>query len=234
MTGVPATRPAIPDAIADPGVVAIGRGLAPDRLDALAEALLGGGIRAFEVTLTSADAIASIARLAASHGERGLLVGAGTVVDIDGAEAAVAAGARFLVSPHTDPAIVAWAVEQGIPVVPGAMTPTEVRAAWSAGASAVKLFPASAVGPAFVRELRGPFAEIPLLPTGGLTAVTLGEFIEAGAVAVGLGGGLIGDGAPAGVTARAGEAVAAVRVARGRRAASATRSERATSREEER
>lgn len=214
MTSGTTRRPAIPEAITGPGIVAIGRGLPPERLDALADALLRGGIRSFEITLTSAGAIDSIARLTASYRDQGLLVGAGTVVDIDGAEGAVAAGAGFLVSPHTDLGIVAWAVERGIPIMPGAMTPTEVHAAWNAGASAVKLFPASAVGPSFVRELRGPFREIPLLPTGGLTAATLGAFIEAGAVAVGLGGGLIGDGEHAGVAARAAEAVAAVAAAR--------------------
>lgn len=215
MTSDMVSRPAIPEAITGPGVVAIGRGLPPDRLDALADALLHGGIRTFEITLTSADAIASIARLASGFRDRGLLVGAGTVVDIEGAEAAVAVGAGFLVSPHTDVEIVAWAAGRGIPVFPGAMTPTEIRAAWGAGASAVKLFPASAVGASFVRELRGPFRDIPLLPTGGLTTASLGEFIAAGAVAVGLGGGLIGDGTPAGVSARAAEAIAAVAAARG-------------------
>lgn len=221
MTGGTAGRPAIPEAISGPGVVAIGRGLPPERLDALAEALLDGGIRTFEITLTSAAAIASIARVADAFRDRGLLVGAGTVVDLDGAEAAVAAGAGFLVSPHTDPRIVVWAVARGIPVFPGAMTPTEIRTAWDAGASAVKLFPASAVGPSFVRELRGPFPEIPLLPTGGLTSASLGEFIVAGAIAVGLGGGLIGDGTAEGVATRAAEAVAAVGAARRTTAATA-------------
>ena len=210
----PTSRPPIPEAITGPGVVAIGRGLAPDRLDRLADALLRGGIRTFEITLTSADAIASIARLAEAFTDRGLLVGAGTVLDVAGAEAAVAAGAGFIVSPHTDPEIVRWAAERGIPVLPGAMTPTEIHAAWAAGASAVKLFPASAVGPSFVRELRGPFRDIPLLPTGGLTFASLGAFVAAGAVAVGLGGGLLGDGEADGVTARAAEAVAAVAAAR--------------------
>ena len=214
MTSSPSHRSTIPAAIAGPGVVAIGRGLAPERLDALADALLRGGIRAFEITLTSADAIASIGRVVAGFTERGLLVGAGTVVDIAGAEAALDAGAGFIVSPHTDPAIVAWAAERGLPVFPGAMTPTEIHAAWIAGATAVKLFPASVLGSTFVRELRGPFGEIPLLPTGGLTIASLGAFVAAGAVAVGLGGGLIGDGEPEGVVQRAAEAVAAVASAR--------------------
>lgn len=235
--GAPSSRPPIPAAIAGPGVVAIGRGLPPDRIDALAAALVRGGIRAFEVTLTSPDALGSIRRLAGAAGDLaraardlagaarhqagaaddlGLIVGAGTVVDLEGAEAAVAAGAGFLVSPHTDVEIVRWAVDRGIPVFPGALTPTEIRAGWSAGATAIKLFPASAVGAAFVRELRGPFPAISLLPTGGLTIASIDEFIAAGAVAVGLGGGLIGDGTPDGVAARAADAVAAVAAARTR------------------
>ncbi len=226
MTPRVAPRAPLSEAITGPGVVAVGRGLPAARLDALAGALLRGGIRAFEITLTTADAIPAITRLVAAFGERGLVVGAGTVRDVDGAGAAVAAGAAFLVSPHFEPEVVRWAAERDIPVVPGAMTPTEIHAAWAAGASAVKLFPASAVGPAFVRELRGPFPEIPLLPTGGLTTASLGAFVAAGAVAVGLGGGLIGDGEPDGVAARAAEAVAAVAAAReqdGARGAAAAR-----------
>src|SRR5205085_7577029 len=117
----------------------------------------------------------------AADAPAGLLLGAGTVLTIEAAGDAVAAGARFLVSPHLDIAIVAWALEHGIPCFPGAFTPTEILGAWRAGATAVKLFPASAVGPAFVREHRGPFRDIPLVPTGGVTAETASDFITAGA-----------------------------------------------------
>jgi 2-dehydro-3-deoxyphosphogluconate aldolase/(4S)-4-hydroxy-2-oxoglutarate aldolase len=216
-TPAPVRRQPLPGAILEPGVVAIVRRRPPERLAALAAALMHGGIRAIEITFDGDDALTSIASLATRAGGPGgsaLLVGAGTVLDVDAATRAVEAGAGFLVSPHLDEAIVRWAVDAGVPVMPAAMTPTEVLAAWRAGASAIKVFPASAVGPSFVRELAGPLPGIPLVPTGGLTAASLGEFVAAGAIAVGLGGGLLGDGEPVGVTARAHDAVREVAAAR--------------------
>ena len=126
------------------------------------------------------------------------------------AERAVGAGARFIVSPHTDVALIDWCVTRGIPCFPGALSPTEIHAAWSAGASAVKLFPAIAVGTGYLKQLAGPFPDIPLVPTGGVSAQTAGDWIAAGGVAVGMGGWLIGDGDPAGVTQRARQVVEAV------------------------
>ena len=96
-----------------------------------------------------------------------------------------------------------WCAARGLPSFPGALTPSEILAAWDAGASAVKLFPAVAVGPGYLGQLRGPLPHIPLLPTGGISAETAGEWMAAGAVALGMGGWLIGDGEPAGVTSRA-------------------------------
>ena len=139
-----------------------------------------------------------------------LLIGAGTVLTVAGARAAIGAGARFLVMPHTDPALIEFAAAQGIPAIPGAFTPTEVLAAWRAGACAVKIFPASAVGPSFVRELRGPLPDVPLVPTGGVTIESAPGFIAAGAVAVGIGSWLTGDGDPDGIAARGARLVAAL------------------------
>ena len=207
-------RPPVPSAISTAGIVAIGRRLAPGTEPAIADALVRGGVRAFEITLDGDGALDAIRDLTARCDPAELLIGAGTVLDIDSAEAAVAAGARFLVMPHVDPSIVAWAAARGIPALPGAFTPTEILAAWRAGAAAVKLFPASAVGPAFVREVRGPLREIPLVPTGGVTAETAGAFISAGAIAVGIGSWLTGSGDPAIVEARAARLVAAVAAAR--------------------
>lgn len=207
-------RPAVPEAITMFGIVAIGRRLASGTEPAVAGALVRGGVRAFEITLDGDGALDAIRDLAGRFDPAELLVGAGTVLDIPSAEAAVEAGARFLVMPHLDVAIVSWAAARGVPVLPGAFTPTEILAAWRAGAAAVKLFPASAVGPAFVREVRGPLREIPLVPTGGVTAETAPAFIAAGAVAVGIGSWLTGSGDPAVVEARAGELVAAVAGAR--------------------
>ena len=192
----------LPDEITGPRVVAIGRGLPPDRVEGIAEGLVAGGIRSFEITLNSPDALGAIAALAQRWGDR-LLVGAGTVIDVEGAAAAVDAGARFIVSPHTEPALIDWAVARGVPVLPGAFSPTEILVAWRAGATAVKLFPASVAGPAFVREFRGPFRDIPLIATGGVTIESAPEFLAAGAVAVGMGSWLTGDGEPKGIADRA-------------------------------
>ncbi|MFL5756306.1 MAG: bifunctional 4-hydroxy-2-oxoglutarate aldolase/2-dehydro-3-deoxy-phosphogluconate aldolase, partial [Chloroflexota bacterium] len=162
-------RPPIPDEILGPRLIAIGRRLPSRAILAIGEGLLAGGVRAFEVTLDSDSGLASLELLAGRLGPAGLLVGAGTVLDVESAARARDAGAQFIVAPHTDAAVVQFAAGNGIPAFPGAFTPTEMLVAWRAGASAVKLFPASAVGPTFVRELRGPFRDIPLIPTGGVT-----------------------------------------------------------------
>jgi 2-dehydro-3-deoxyphosphogluconate aldolase/(4S)-4-hydroxy-2-oxoglutarate aldolase len=207
-----ATRPAIPSGITTAGIVAIGRRVPADAAPAIAEALIGGGIRAFELTLNEpeTDALHAIEAVAGRAPALGLEVGAGTVLTIAAAGRAIDAGATFLVMPHLDPELVAWAASRGVPALPGCATPTEILAAWRAGAAAVKLFPASVVGPAFVRECRGPFPEIPLLPTGGVTLETVPAFIAAGAVGVGMGGWLLGDRQPAGIRGRAAAVVAAV------------------------
>ncbi len=214
-------RPGIPAAIRDPGVVAIGRRLDADSVATIADGLVAGGVRAFELTLNEpvAGALASIEALAHRFAESDLLVGAGTVMSIAAAERAIDAGARFLVSPHLDTDLVRWAATRGVPCFPGALTPTEIVAAWRAGAAAVKLFPASVAGPALVRELRGPLPDIPLLPTGGVTLESAPLFIRAGAAGVGMGGWLTGDGDPSGIQQRAASIVAAVAAARAELAA---------------
>ena len=210
----PTSRPAIPDGLRAGGVVAIARRLTADSAPQVADALLAGGVLAFEITLNdpvdaALRAIESVARRSPD-----LAIGAGTVLSIEAAQQALDAGATFLVMPHTDPELVAWAAAREIPTLPGAATPSEVLAAWRAGAAAVKVFPASVVGPAFVRECHGPFPDIPLVPSGGVTVETAIDFIRAGAVAVGVGSWLIGDAAPEGVTARARQIVDAVAAGR--------------------
>ncbi len=213
------TRPPLPAGIAAAGVVAIARRLTPDAAPAIADALVAGGIGAFELTLNEPqDAALRAIEAAAAHAitsDLPIAIGAGTILTVDAAARAVEAGATFLVSPHLDVEIVAWAVDRGIPMLPGAATPTEVLAAWRAGAAAVKVFPASALGPSFVREMRGPFPDIPLQPTGGITVETIGEWIATGAIAVGLGSWLFAGGTPASVEHRARQATAAVASARG-------------------
>jgi 2-dehydro-3-deoxyphosphogluconate aldolase/(4S)-4-hydroxy-2-oxoglutarate aldolase len=133
------------------------------------------------------------------------------VLSVAAAQRAVDAGAQFIVSPHSDRELIRWSAERGVPIFPGALSPTEILAAWTAGASAVKLFPAAAVGTGYVKQLAGPFPSIPLVPTGGASAETAGDWIAAGAVAVGMGSWLIGDGEPAGVESRARQVTAVVR-----------------------
>lgn len=182
------TRPSLPAEITEQRVIAVARRLSPGQIEVLTAALAGSGIGVLEVTLDGDDAIATIERLNGS----GLLVGAGTVMSVRQAAAAVEAGASFVVSPHTDDAIVAWAVDNHVPVMPGALTPTEIARAWDLGCSAVKLFPASLGGPGLLRTLRGPFAQVAFVPTGGIDADNAAEFLDAGAVAVGVGSWLTG------------------------------------------
>lgn len=211
-------RPSPPPGLIEGGVVAIARRLDPTVVTAVADGLLEGGVRVFEVTLNDpeAAALASIARLARHAEGTPLAVGAGTVLSEEAAQRAVDAGATFLVMPHTDQELVAWAAARGLPSFPGAFSPTEILTAWRAGAAAVKLFPASVAGPAFVREFRGPFPDLPLIPTGGVTALSAPDFIRAGAIAVGLGSWLIGDGHPTGIAERGATVVRAVAEARQR------------------
>jgi 2-dehydro-3-deoxyphosphogluconate aldolase/(4S)-4-hydroxy-2-oxoglutarate aldolase len=158
-------------------------------LELVAE-LADAGVRAFEVTFDSPSAAPDLqavrARLA-GRADGPFLVGAGTVLRRHELEAARRAQADFAVSPLLDPDLVSTAVEEGLPFIPGALTPTEVATAWAAGATFVKLFPASAVGPSFVREIRGPMPDAQLIPTGGIDASNAQAFLAAGAVAVGIG-----------------------------------------------
>ena len=161
----------------------------------------------------------AIAAVAGGSRHNGLAIGAGTVLSIAAARKAVDAGATFLVMPHTDPGLVAWAAERGIPAFPGAATPTEVLAAWRSRRGRGQALPGLGARPELHPRAAGPFPDIPVVPTGGVTAETAGSFIAAGAVAVGLGSWLVGDADPAGVTDRARQVVAAVAAARaGRRA----------------
>jgi 2-dehydro-3-deoxyphosphogluconate aldolase/(4S)-4-hydroxy-2-oxoglutarate aldolase len=195
-------RPQLPAAIRDQRIVAIARGLAPAAVVAAAGALRAAGVGAVEVTLDSPDAITTIHQLVGAHGDA-IAVGAGTVLDVPAAEAALAAGATYLVAPHFDAQVVGWAAERGVPALPGALTATEVVSAWNAGAAAVKIFPAGPLGPAYLRALGEPLRHVALLPTGGIDDRNAADFLAAGAVAVGVGGWLLGDGEPARVGARA-------------------------------
>jgi 2-dehydro-3-deoxyphosphogluconate aldolase/(4S)-4-hydroxy-2-oxoglutarate aldolase len=205
-------RPPIPDLVREGKVIAIGRNVPADKAARIGEAFVAGGVHVMELTLNDPEyaALRSIEALAAVADDLGALVGAGTVLSIGAAKRAVDAGARFIVSPHTDAELIAWCALSGVPCFPGALSPTEIHSAWSAGASAVKLFPAATVGVGYLKQIAGPFPGIPFVPTGGVSAGTAGDWIAAGAVAVGMGGWLIGNGEPAGISERSREVVAAV------------------------
>lgn len=175
------------------GVVAIMRHTEASLAVEAAEALLRGGVDVVEVTLNTAGATSMIRRLTQTFGER-MLVGAGTVLSPEAVREALEAGARFIVAPNTSLAVIAECNRHGVSVVPGAFTPTEVVAAREAGADLVKVFPVSSVGPRYIKDLRGPLPDIPLVPTGGVTAENAVEYIKAGAYAVGAGSDLVDKG----------------------------------------
>jgi len=204
--------------IADGGVVAVIRLQDGSKLRAVVNALARGGITALEVTMTVPRAIELIAEIAPSL-PPGFLLGAGTVVDPDTARAAVKAGARYIVSPVFRPAVIEASHAAGAAAMPGCFSPTEILAAWDAGADVVKVFPATALGPAYFKDLKGPMPQVRLMPTGGVSLENAAEWIRAGAVAVGVGGALVDSklvaaGDFAGITERARRFVERVRQAR--------------------
>jgi Entner-Doudoroff aldolase len=159
-------------------------GLAAEVCDALAR----GGIRVLELTQDDPGALAALRAVA---GRRDVVVGAGTVVDPATVPALADAGARFVVAPNTDRRVIAAALAAGLDPIPGALTATEVACALEAGATMVKLFPAGPLGPGYLRALRGPFERVEFVPTGGIAHDAVGEWIAAGAAAVGLGSDLV-------------------------------------------
>jgi 2-dehydro-3-deoxyphosphogluconate aldolase/(4S)-4-hydroxy-2-oxoglutarate aldolase len=210
MTCGPATAV---ERLIDLRLLAVIRGRTCNDAVEVAEALIDGGVLAIEVTFTTPDAERAMRRLGERHGER-ILLGAGTVTTARQAAAAADAGAAFLVSPGSDPELLSALRASGLATVPGALTPSEVQIAVRGGADAVKLFPGSLGGPAYLRALRAPFPDVRFIPTGGVSAANAGEWLAAGAVAVGAGGALAPpalDGDRPAVVERARELVEAVR-----------------------
>ncbi|MDA8287409.1 MAG: bifunctional 4-hydroxy-2-oxoglutarate aldolase/2-dehydro-3-deoxy-phosphogluconate aldolase [Actinomycetota bacterium] len=190
-------------------VVAVLRAPRAATLAPIADVLVGAGVRAVEFALTSAGAVEAIAAYRQSAPPQAC-IGAGTVLSVADAEAVIDAGARYLVTPAMLPEVIAVGVRRWVPVLAGALTPTEILAAHRAGASAVKVFPAaSAGGPGYLRSLREPLPDIALVPTGGVGIEDAADYLRAGALAVGLGGQLLGD------AVRGGDLVALAERARG-------------------
>ena len=171
-------------------VVAVIRLEQADTLRTVIDALAAGGVRVFEVTMTVPRAIEMIGELAPTL-PAGFLLGAGTVLDAETARLAILAGAQFVVGPVFRPEVITMCHRYDVAAMPGCFTPTEILGAWEAGADVVKVFPATALGPGFFNDVRGPLPQVKLMPTGGVTLDNAGEWIKAGAVAVGVGTALL-------------------------------------------
>jgi len=201
------------------GIIPVVRAQSAGEALAAVDAICAGGIPVLEITMTVPGAVQIINELAKRLGDDAL-IGAGTVLDAATARRCIDAGARFIVSPSLDVPTIEACRTLRVPVFPGAMTPTEVVTAWKAGADAVKVFPANAVGgAAYLKSLKAPLPQIELVPTGGVSLKNIAEYIAAGALAVGVGADLVDlaavrSGDAASITAKAREYVAAVKAAR--------------------
>jgi 2-dehydro-3-deoxyphosphogluconate aldolase/(4S)-4-hydroxy-2-oxoglutarate aldolase len=187
---VSAGRAAVVRELETIGIVAVIRLKDPAGLRNVVDALADGGVRALEVTMTVPGAVELIRALASTL-PAGFLLGAGTVTDAETARAVIDAGARFVVGPVFRPDVIRACHERDVPALPGCFSPTEILAAHECGADIVKVFPATMLGPQFIKDVRAPLPQVKLMPTGGVTLDNAGEWIRAGAVAVGLGSALL-------------------------------------------
>jgi len=183
-------RAAVVEQVEALGVVAVIRMKDPAKLRAVVDALVEGGVRALEVTMTVPGAVALIRELAPVM-PAGFLLGAGTVTDADTARAVIDAGATYIVSPVFRPEVIAVCHEHDVAAMPGCFSPTEIFAAHQLGADIVKVFPATSLGPQFIKDVRAPLPQVKLMPTGGVSLDNAHDWIRAGAVAVGIGSALV-------------------------------------------
>jgi 2-dehydro-3-deoxyphosphogluconate aldolase / (4S)-4-hydroxy-2-oxoglutarate aldolase len=173
------------------GIIPVVRASSGDEALAAVEAIKAGGLPILEITMTVPGAVGIIEKIAARYGDE-VLVGAGTVLDVETAKDCLRSGAQFVVSPALNLETIAYCREAGCAIMPGALTPTEVVTAWSAGADMVKVFPCGAMGGAsYIKSLKAPLPQIELVPTGGVSLTTAASFIEAGAAAIGVGADLV-------------------------------------------
>jgi len=171
------------------GLLAVIRGPSEDLTLKMVDALVTGGVTGIEITFTTPNALDVVKALDDEFGER-IILGMGTLTQKEQAEAAMVAGAKFLVSPHTEKTMAKAMVATGLPTMMGALTPSEVMQARSYGSDVVKIFPGSLGGPAYMKSLKGPFPDIPMMPTGGVSSENLKDWFKAGAFAVGAGSNL--------------------------------------------
>jgi 2-dehydro-3-deoxyphosphogluconate aldolase/(4S)-4-hydroxy-2-oxoglutarate aldolase len=213
------TRDAVVQRIVEIGIIPVVRAASEPEAIAVGDAIAAGGIEALEITMTVPGAVQVVKEVVQRYGDR-LLIGAGTVIDAEQARRCIGAGARFIVSPIIDEETIAECRHAGVAVLPGALTPTEVVRAWRAGGDLIKVFPCgSSGGASYIKALKAPLPQVPLVPTGGVTLETVGSFFVAGASAVGVGSDLcdveaIRRGQPEKVTATARAYVRAVKAVR--------------------
>ena len=177
-------------AVEQAGIVAVIRIKDPGKLQAVVDAIAEGGIRALEITMTVPGAVELIRNLAPTLPE-GFILGAGTVLDAETVARVADAGARYVVSPVFRRQVIEACHARGLAAMPGCFTPTEILDAWDAGADIVKVFPATTLGPSYLKDVRAPLPQVKLMPTGGVTVENAGDWIRAGAVAVGVGTSLL-------------------------------------------
>ena len=205
--------------IEDIGLVPVVRASSADEAMQVIEAIKAGGVNVLEITMTVPGAVRVIEKVADKYGSD-VLVGAGTVLDPETARACMLAGARFIVCPTLNLATIEMCRRYSVPIMPGALTPTEVLAAWTAGADVVKVFPCGALGGAsYIKSLKAPLPQIEMIPTGGVSVKTAADFIKAGSMALGVGADLVDtqairDGNARAVTEKAREYVRLVQEAR--------------------
>lgn len=176
--------------LTDPGIIAVVRAQRADQVPWLTEALVAGGVMAVEITMTTPDALAAI-REAVSQFGQGALIGVGSVLNTATAQAALDAGAEFVVSPITRPELVPVAHAARKPVMLGAYSPTEAQTVYESGADFIKIFPADGLGPAYLKAIRAPMPHLRLVPTGGVDLRNVADFLRAGCAALGVGSSLV-------------------------------------------
>ena len=213
------TKQQVLAAIAEIGLVPVVRAQSAEEAMKVVDAIREGGVNVLEITMTVPGAMGLMEQLARRFGAD-VVLGAGTVLDPETARACMLSGAQFVVSPALDPATIEVCRRYAVPVMPGALTPTEVLAAWTAGADVVKVFPCGAVGGAsYIKALKAPLPQVEMIPTGGVSVKTAADFIKAGSMALGVGADLVDtkairDGNASAVTEKAREYVRLVREAR--------------------